>query len=56
MKNQIFSIEEYLSPFLYGHTKGYSTQYAFLGLIENWKQMLDNHGYSGAVLIAFKIN
>ena len=52
MQNQIFLyIEEYLSPFLCGYRKGYSTQYALLGLIEKWKQMLDNHGYSGAVLM-----
>ena len=47
----ILYIEEYLSPLFFGYRKGYSTQYALLGLIEKWKQMLDNHGYSGAVLI-----
>ena len=51
-KKQIVSyIDEYLSPFLCGYRKGYSTQYALLGLIEKWKKMIDNQGYSGAVLM-----
>ena len=52
MQNQIFPyVEDFLSPFLCGYRKGYSTQYALLGLIEKWKQMLDNQGYSGAILM-----
>ena len=31
--------------------KGYSPQNALLSLIEKWKKMIDNHGYSGAVLM-----
>ena len=54
MQKQIISyIDEYLSPFLCGYRKGYSTQYALLGLIEKWKKMIDNQGYSGAVLMDF---
>ena len=44
-------LEEYLSPFLCGYRKGYSTQYALLGFIEKWKQMLDNQGYASAILM-----
>ena len=51
MQKQFFPyLEEYLSPFLCGYRKGYSTQYALLGFIEKWKQMLDNRGYAGAIL------
>ena len=39
MQKQIVSyIDEYLSPFLCGYRKGYSTHYALLGLIEKWKK------------------
>ena len=52
MQKQFFPyFEEYLSPFLCGYRKGYSTQYALLGFIEKWKQMLDNQGYDGAILM-----
>ena len=52
MQKQFFPyLEEYLSPFLCGYRKGYSTQYALLGFIEKWKQMLDNQGYAGAILM-----
>ena len=52
MQKQIVSYtDEYLSPFLCGYRKGYSAQYALLGLIEKWEKMIDNHGYSGAVLM-----
>ena len=52
MQNQIFShVEQYLSPFLCGYRKGFSTQYALVELIEKWKNIVDNQGYSGAVLM-----
>ena len=52
MQKQIFPyLHEFLSPYLCGYRKGYSTQYALLGFIEKWKQMLDNRGYSGAILM-----
>ena len=31
--------------------KDYTTQYAFLKLIENWKKFRDERGYSAAVLM-----
>ena len=52
MQEQVSSyIDKYISPFLFGYRKGYSTQYALLGLIEKWRTMIDNQGYSGAVLM-----
>ena len=52
MQKQIFShVDKYLSPFLCGYRKGFSTQYALIELIEKWKKMIDNHGYCGAVLM-----
>ena len=50
MQRQIIScIDNYVSPFLCGFRKGYSPQNALLSLIEKFKEMIDNHGYSGAV-------
>ena len=40
-------INQFLSPFLYGYSKGFSLQAALLSLIERWKIMLDNKGYAG---------
>ena len=52
MQNQMFSyVEQYLSPFLCGYRKGFSTQYALVELIEKWKKIVDNQGYSGAILM-----
>ena len=52
MQRQINSyVEKFLSPFLCGYRKGYSTQIALTVMIEKWKEMIDNHGYSGAVLM-----
>ena len=44
-------IENYLSPLLRGFRNGYSPQNAHLSTIEKWNKMIDNHGYSGAVLM-----
>ena len=52
MQKQMFPyVEKYLSPFLCGYRRGYSTQNALLELIEKWKNIMDNHGYAGAVLM-----
>ena len=52
MQEQITNhIEKYLSPYLCGYRKGFSTQSALLSLIERWKKSLDNHGYAGAMLM-----
>ena len=52
MQKQILTyIEQYLSPFLCGYRKGYSTQTALIALLEKWKYTLDNKNFSGAVLM-----
>ena len=40
-----------LSDHLCGYRKGYTSQYALLKLIENWKKFRDERGYSAAVLM-----
>ena len=44
-------VEEYLSPYLCGYRKGFSTQQALLSLLERWKNVLDKKGYGGAVVM-----
>ena len=44
-------ISKFLSPFLCGYRKGFSTQYALLTLIERWKFCLDKQGFAGALLM-----
>ena len=52
MQKQILNyIEQYLSPFLCGYRKGYSTQTALISLLEKWKYTLDNKNFAGAVLM-----
>ena len=34
-----------------GYRKDFSTQHALLSLIEKWKKVLDNKGYSGSILM-----
>ena len=36
---------------MFGNRKGFSTQDALLSLIEKWKKVLDNKGYSGVILM-----
>ena len=43
--------EKFLSPYLCGYRKGFSTQEALLTLLEKWKKSLDIGGYSGAILM-----
>ena len=44
-------ISNFLSPYLCGYRKGFSTQLALLSLIEKWKKALDNKDFGGAVLM-----
>ena len=44
-------LDKFLSPYLCGYRKRFSTQQALLSLIENWKKSLDNKGFGGAVLM-----
>ena len=52
MQKQISgSTSNYLSPYLCGYRKGFSSQQALLSLFENWKKVLDKKGFGGAVLM-----
>ena len=42
-------VENFLSPYMSGYRKGFSTQQALLPLIETWKKVLDRNGYEDAV-------
>ena len=42
--------EHFLSPYLCGYRKGFSTQF-LISPIEKWRKYLDNKGYTGAVLM-----
>ena len=44
-------IENFLSPYLCGYRKGFSTQTALLSLIEKWRKALDAKGFAGAILM-----
>ena len=49
MQKQIVGYREnFLSPYLCGYS---GSQQALLALIENWKKVLDNKGFGGAVLM-----
>ena len=51
MYDQIYShIEKYLSPYLCGFRKGYSTQHCLAAMIESWKKAIDKNKNAGAVL------
>ena len=53
MQKQITDyIGKFLSPFLCGYRKGFSTQHALLSLIiERWRLCLDKQGFAGALLM-----
>ena len=44
-KQTSFYIDQFLSPYTCGYTKGFSTQHALFSLIEKRKKALDNTGY-----------
>ena len=44
-------IGKFLSPFVYGYRKGFSTQYALLSLIGRWRLCLDKQGLTGTLLM-----
>ena len=41
----------FLSPYLCGYRKGFSTQQALISLLEKQKIVLDRKGYAGAILM-----
>ena len=52
MQKQITDyIGKFLSPFLFGCTKGFSTQYVLLLLTGGWRLCLDKQGFAKALLL-----
>ena len=52
MHKQInFYNDQFLSPYMCGYRKGFSTEHALLSLIEIWKKVLNNKGYDGVILM-----
>ena len=43
-------IDKYLSPFLCGFRKGYSTQHCLMVMLEKWHKALDSGKMAGALL------
>ena len=51
MYNQIdIYIDQYLSPFLFGFRKGYSTQQCLTVMLEKWHKAMDKGKFAGALL------
>ena len=51
MYNQIITyIDTFLSPYLFGYRKGYSTEQCLTVMLEIWKKALDSKGAAGAIL------
>ena len=50
-KQMSLHVDNFLSPYLRGYRKGFSTQEALPSLIEKWKNILDKKGCGGAVLM-----
>ena len=52
MQKQISEyINQFLSPFLCGYRKGFSTQTALVWLIKKWKHQLDKNGFASAIMM-----
>ena len=52
MRKQVSDyIGKFLSPFLCGYRKGFSTQHALLTLIERWNFCLDKQGFASVLLM-----
>ena len=43
-------IDKFLSPYLYGFRKGYSTQLCLIVMLEKWRRALDNGKIAGVLL------
>ena len=51
MYDPIYSyVDKYLSPYLFGYRKGYSTQHCLLVMTEIWRKALDEKKIAGAIL------
>ena len=44
-------VDQFLSIFMCGYRKGFSTKQTLFSLIKRWKNNLDQNGYGGAVLM-----
>ena len=52
MQKQVINhVHDFLSPYLRGYIKGFSTQFALLPLLEKWKKIIGNKGFAGGVLM-----
>ena len=43
-------IDKFLSPYLFGYRKGYSTEQCLTVMLETWKKALDSKDTAGAIL------
>ena len=51
MYDPIYSyVDKYLSPFLFGFRKGFSTEYCLIVMLEKWKKAMDQGKFAGALL------
>ena len=51
MYDQIYSyIDKYLSPFLFGFRKGFSTQHCLMIMINKWNKAMDQGKFAGSLL------
>ena len=54
LQKQIRSyIDQFLSKFICGYRKGYSTQTALISMLEKWRKTLDTKGYAGEIIMGF---
>ena len=44
-------IDRFLSPYLCGYRKEFSTQFALISLFEKWRKYLDDKRFTGTVLM-----
>ena len=52
LQKQIISyIDQFLSKFLCGYRKGYSTQTALISMLEEWRKISDIKGCDDAILM-----
>ena len=50
-KQMSLHVDRFLSPYLCGYRKGFSTQQALISLLGKWKIVSDRKGYAGAILM-----
>ena len=50
-KRMNLDVDRFLSSYLCGYQKGFSTRLALILLLQKWKIVLDRKGYDGAVLM-----